>query len=68
MMDMKQFTEVGKGYTMNKEEALRVLVLLSQMEGFTIGKFGDHCLPDWISEELANVCELLEKNIRGDTK
>lgn len=54
------------GNKMNKEESLRVLILLSQMEGFTIGKFGDHCLPDWISEELVNVCELLEKNIRGE--
>jgi hypothetical protein len=48
---------------MDKQEALRILVLLSQMEGFTIGKFGDHCLPDWISEELANVCELLAKKV-----
>ena len=48
---------------MNKEEALRVLVLLSQMEGFTIGKFGDHCLPDWISEELTEICKILAKKV-----
>lgn len=48
---------------MTKEEALRILVLLSQMEGFIIGKFGDHCLPDWIGNELSLVCELLSKKV-----
>jgi hypothetical protein len=51
---------------MSKTELLRVLILLSQMEGFTIGKFGDHCLPDWISEELSLICQILAKNIKED--
>ena len=51
---------------MDKEESLRVLILLSQMEGFTIGKFGDHCLPDWIGNELSLVCKILEENIKGE--
>ena len=53
---------------MTKEEAIKVLMLLSQLEGFTIGKFGDHCLPDNINKELINVCDMLAKNIDDDTK
>ena len=45
---------------MNKKESL---FLLAQLEGFIIGKFGDHCLPDWVAEELTEVCELLSKKV-----
>ena len=48
---------------MTKEEAIRILMLLSQMEGFLLGKVGNNCLPDWISEELSRVCELLAKKV-----
>lgn len=49
---------------MNKEESLRILVLLSQIEGYIAGKIGSHSLPDCISEELLDVCEILYKNIK----
>ena len=48
---------------MTKEEALRVLVLLSQMEGFLIGKVGNNTIPESITEELSEVCELLAKKV-----
>jgi hypothetical protein len=52
---------------MDKQEAIRILVLLSQMEGFLLGKVGDHCLPDWIAEELSDVCELLAKKVSDES-
>ena len=48
---------------MTKEEAIRILMLLSQMEGFLHGKVGNHCLPDFMAEELSEVCELLAKKV-----
>jgi hypothetical protein len=48
---------------MNKAEALKILVLLSQLEGYIAGKLSTHVLPDYIAEELAEVCELLAEKI-----
>jgi hypothetical protein len=48
---------------MTKEEAIRILMLLSQMEGFLIGKVGNHCLPDYMAEELVEICQLLSDKV-----
>jgi hypothetical protein len=50
---------------MNSKEYLRTLMLLSQMEGYMLGKLGTH-IPEPIANELLEVCELLAKNIRGE--
>lgn len=48
---------------MTKEEALRILLLLSQIEGYVAGKLGAHSLPDYMTEELSDVCELLASKV-----
>lgn len=50
---------------MSKEEMLQVLVLLSQMEGFIIGKVGAN-IPEKISKDLEEVCKMLDFNIRAE--
>lgn len=50
---------------MNKQEMLRVLILLSQMEGYLLGKLGTNTMPDYISKELSDVCEILSEHIKG---
>ena len=49
---------------MNKDEMMRILILLSQIEGFVHGKVGIHTLPDCISEELIDVVEMLADKIK----
>lgn len=49
---------------MNKEEMMRILILLSQIEGFVHGKVGIHTLPDYMSEELTDVVNLLAEKIK----
>ena len=48
---------------MSKEEALRILVLLSQMEGFLIGKVGNNTMPESMTDELVKVCHILAKKV-----
>jgi hypothetical protein len=50
---------------MTKKEYLRILILLSQMEGYIAGKIGTHTLPDYMSEELSEICEILSNHIKG---
>lgn len=49
---------------MTKDEMLRILILLSQIDGIIIGKLGSHTLPDYISEELSDISELLSQRIK----
>lgn len=52
-----------KGKTMAKEEALRILILLSQMEGFLLGKLGNNTMPESMTDELIKVCHILAKKV-----
>lgn len=52
---------------MSKTELIRVLILLSQMEGFLLGKVGNNCLSDGMENEISDVCELLAKKIKEGT-
>ncbi len=47
---------------MSKEQCLRILKLLSAMEGWSFAKERTS-MPDWIVEELNDVSELLSKEI-----
>lgn len=51
---------------MNKQELIRIIILLSQMECYVMDKVGSHSLPDYISEELFEVCDMLVKHIKGE--
>jgi hypothetical protein len=51
---------------MTKQEYIRILVMLSQLEGYMLGKIGIH-IPEPMAEELAEISELLAKYIRGET-
>lgn len=51
---------------MTKQEMINMLILLSQMEGFIIGKVGVHTLPDYMAESLSDICELLAKKIKDE--
>jgi len=48
---------------MSKQEYIRILILLSQMEGFMLGK---QILPEYIHLELDKVVDLLAQYIRGE--
>ena len=52
---------------MNKDQMLRILVVLSQLEGYIIGRMTPHVLPDYLSKELSDVCELLASKIKEST-
>lgn len=49
---------------MNKDEMIRVIVLLSQLEGFARATNGNKFLPDDILDEMNYVCEMLAKHIK----
>ena len=47
---------------MTKEEYIRILLLLSKMEAFLLTQNGSK-LPEFLSEEVSEVCELLAKKV-----
>ena len=49
---------------MTKDEMMRILILLSQVEGFVHGKVGVHTLPDYMSEELTDIVNILADKIK----
>lgn len=51
---------------MTKDEMMRVLILLSQVEGFIHGKVGVHTLPDYMSEELTDIVNILAEKIKDE--
>lgn len=51
---------------MTNQEYIRILMLLSQLEGYIAGKNSSHSLPDYMSEELSEVCDMLAEHIKGE--
>lgn len=51
----------SKGPKMTKEECLRIMRLLSALEA--IGLIQDKIMPDYLSDEIGNVVDILEREI-----
>lgn len=48
---------------MNKEEMIVVLMGLSRLEGYVLGKTGEH-IPEPLATEVVEAAELLAKHIK----
>lgn len=48
---------------MNKEEMIIVLMTLSRLEGYTLGKVGEH-IPEPLATEVVEAAEILAKYIK----
>ena len=51
---------------MTKDEMLKVLTLLSTIDGYIIGSRGAHQLPDYLSDEFYAIVEMLVKYVKDE--
>lgn len=56
-------SNIRQGTIVSKQELLRILIVLSKLEGFVLGKLGTY-LPEDIALDVEEICELLATKIK----